>query len=219
MLKVQRVIYVMNNFQAQQQPTQYQEIYGSPLIDEIHNYFPALLYNREHFLEVPDVLNYMHSQIQQHFNPYNIGQRQYRQTNRIINSNAPPATPVAPAPSATATTSNATPNRTRQTTALYVNYTIPSLFRNLLDEFDRRESFEDAVPIIPSNYTLSTATTLSQYTGQDIVGTCSICQEEYELGSQLRCLNQCRHYFHKTCIDSWFLSSTRCPICRNDIRT
>lgn len=49
--------------------------------------------------------------------------------------------------------------------------------------------------------------------------TCSICQEEMGPNtSHVSRLRSCGHHFHGDCINSWFLMSTRCPVCRNDIR-
>ncbi|RPA82147.1 hypothetical protein BJ508DRAFT_325682 [Ascobolus immersus RN42] len=47
---------------------------------------------------------------------------------------------------------------------------------------------------------------------------CSICQELFEKGQQLRVL-PCRHGFHQGCIDPWLLNSSgSCPLCRIDLR-
>ena len=46
--------------------------------------------------------------------------------------------------------------------------------------------------------------------------TCSICQEAIVSdGARLRV---CQHVYHRSCIQSWFGASVRCPICRRDIR-
>ena len=41
---------------------------------------------------------------------------------------------------------------------------------------------------------------------------CSICLDEPEQCSQLKC----GHIFHKKCINKWFQSSKTCPVCRRD---
>ena len=46
---------------------------------------------------------------------------------------------------------------------------------------------------------------------------CTICQENYEPSSLLKCL-PCGHFFHCECIEPWLLNcSNLCPICRNKI--
>ncbi len=48
------------------------------------------------------------------------------------------------------------------------------------------------------------------------VQTCSICQDSIQGdGCQLR---GCHHAYHRACIQVWFSTSVRCPVCRRDIR-
>ncbi|KAE8647607.1 hypothetical protein Csa_002829 [Cucumis sativus] len=45
--------------------------------------------------------------------------------------------------------------------------------------------------------------------------TCVICLAEFEYGDELRVLPNCKHVFHKGCIDQWLpLRSLLCPLCR-----
>jgi hypothetical protein len=46
-------------------------------------------------------------------------------------------------------------------------------------------------------------------------GNCAVCQEGMTHGSRLR---NCRHIFHQACITNWFAMSSRCPVCRDDVR-
>lgn len=53
---------------------------------------------------------------------------------------------------------------------------------------------------------------------------CVICLGEFEDGDTVRLLPDCRHAFHKPCIDDWFSGHSNCPVCRSpivepDIRT
>lgn len=41
---------------------------------------------------------------------------------------------------------------------------------------------------------------------------CRICMTEFEENDELRMLT-CMHHFHKVCIDKWFDTSTKCPLC------
>ena len=46
--------------------------------------------------------------------------------------------------------------------------------------------------------------------------TCSVCQDTVLSGGVS--LRGCSHVYHQVCIQTWFQSSVRCPICRRDIR-
>ncbi|CAH8362468.1 unnamed protein product [Eruca vesicaria subsp. sativa] len=48
--------------------------------------------------------------------------------------------------------------------------------------------------------------------------SCRICQDEFDGGDQVRCLRNCVHVFHKTCIDRWIHDDKMtCPLCRTPI--
>ncbi|XP_062166697.1 RING-H2 finger protein ATL52-like [Alnus glutinosa] len=46
---------------------------------------------------------------------------------------------------------------------------------------------------------------------------CAVCIGELEDGEMVRLLPNCRHAFHVTCIDKWFLAHSNCPICRSPV--
>ena len=46
---------------------------------------------------------------------------------------------------------------------------------------------------------------------------CLICMEEYKLNQFKRSLPNCKHYFHKKCIDKWLKKKATCPICRDKL--
>jgi Ring finger domain len=48
--------------------------------------------------------------------------------------------------------------------------------------------------------------------------SCAICQEPLRPEEEGRKLNACGHWFHRGCIDTWFLRDVHCPNCRHDIR-
>ncbi|KAL1213591.1 Brassinosteroid-responsive RING protein 1 [Cardamine amara subsp. amara] len=48
--------------------------------------------------------------------------------------------------------------------------------------------------------------------------SCRICQDEFNGGDEVRCLKNCVHVFHKTCIDRWIQDDKMtCPLCRTPI--
>jgi hypothetical protein len=44
--------------------------------------------------------------------------------------------------------------------------------------------------------------------------SCSVCIDGFEPGETLLCLPECRHAFHKDCIEGWLAQHTTCPNCR-----
>lgn len=63
-------------------PEQYTITYGIGLLDDLHNYFPALLYDSGSFLTVQDVLRYIQDGTIRRFNIYDNARSEYR-TNRL----------------------------------------------------------------------------------------------------------------------------------------
>ncbi len=47
---------------------------------------------------------------------------------------------------------------------------------------------------------------------------CNICMETFVAGQFKRCLPNCKHLFHKKCIDKWLKKNASCPICRNTLK-
>ena len=45
---------------------------------------------------------------------------------------------------------------------------------------------------------------------------CCICLSEIKSKQKIQKLLKCKHYFHKKCIDKWFITSQKiiCPICK-----
>ncbi|KAF9592173.1 hypothetical protein IFM89_012667 [Coptis chinensis] len=46
---------------------------------------------------------------------------------------------------------------------------------------------------------------------------CTVCLGAFEEGDWLRFLPNCTHWFHISCIDTWFQSHSNCPLCRSHI--
>lgn len=61
--------------------THYEELYGVKLLDDLHNYFPSLLYDTARFQSVQDILGYITQNTRNRFDLFSFGQRNYMQTN------------------------------------------------------------------------------------------------------------------------------------------
>lgn len=88
---------------------------------------------------------------------------------------------------------------------------------NLNPNANRTTPFWDPVPIVPTTTQIAAASTT--YAAPTALDTpCAICQDVIAEGAQVRKLTFCNHFFHKECVDNWFLRDTRCPTCRHDVR-
>lgn len=43
---------------------------------------------------------------------------------------------------------------------------------------------------------------------------CTICMEEVRTGDNKRPTCQCRYWYHKSCLDKWYRTTSTCPTCR-----
>jgi hypothetical protein len=73
----------------------YETLYGVGFLDDLHNYFPALLYDSSSFANVRDVLGYIQVQARNRFDLFSYGQREYLSTHP-----SPAPAPVPPSVSA-----------------------------------------------------------------------------------------------------------------------
>lgn len=46
---------------------------------------------------------------------------------------------------------------------------------------------------------------------------CVVCLSEFTPGEKIRLLPGCQHGFHLSCIDTWLLTHTSCPVCRRSV--
>ncbi len=70
-------------------------IYGIPIIDDIHRYFPDLLYNNNRFTSLPILMEYIRHQMTYHFNTYNRMYNEYwRNRAPDMSNSAPYRTPA-----------------------------------------------------------------------------------------------------------------------------
>jgi hypothetical protein len=219
----------------------YTRVYGVGLLDDLHNYFPAILYSHQQFQTVPQLLAYFRQQMDLQFNTYSRGIRQYQ-------SFFPSATTVPPPPTASSVVSETiditslftnqppilparTPLRTRAVAQAYVvpptteplmNNSILNSFLSMLDGLPRLNP-EDMTPVVvrATPEQIEAATDLRQAGNEDVENeenVCSVCQDVYTDGQAIRTIRHCNHAFHRNCIDPWFERNVHCPVCRYDIR-
>lgn len=52
---------------------------------------------------------------------------------------------------------------------------------------------------------------------ETVEGRCQICLSDFELEQECRKLTQCKHTFHRECIDQWLITGRNsCPLCRGE---
>ena len=91
----------------------YETLYGVGLLDDLHNYFPALLYDSSGFRSVQDVLGYVHQQTRNRFDLFSYGLREYvgnasaSSVGRTFSSQVPPSGNMRPSTLPTASTATA----------------------------------------------------------------------------------------------------------------
>lgn len=222
--------------------------YGIQLLDDLHNHFPAILYNPRQFLTVADVLEYIQTQTRNHFDRFSNAQRNYSSQQP---QSQPQQTQPQQRPRQTSSDIPRIPVRFRTTTATATTQPqgrfnpllrvlrplsssegeigggmtadiIASLF-NLgsvlgADEMDITSIPMEPVPVIPTAEQIQSATSLSSATVANELVACSICQDNFAVGQEIRRIHHCNHEFHRGCIDTWFQTNVACPMCRWDIR-
>ncbi len=79
---------------------QYETLYGVGLLDDLHNYFPAILYDSGRFRSVTELLHYVTTCARDRFDLFSFGQRGYLNTTLEASSRSSSANPnTIPQPS------------------------------------------------------------------------------------------------------------------------
>lgn len=186
------------------------QLYSIQLLNDLHAYFPDILYRPERFRNIQDLLQYINQVAQ--VNPYDRGLTMYNRhvttpnqwemndeidydsLHNILSNR------MVYIPTATNVTNN-TSAFSRILRSMLGNSDIPDL---------------ENVVVRPTTEHITNATTVYRVnTLQDDI--CTICQDNIQL-DEVRCIRKCHHYFHRTCIDTWLQESVYCPTCRHDIR-
>lgn len=224
----------------------YEVYYNSYLLDEIHNYFPAILYEPSIFHSVTDLMNYIQYQMRMRFDLFSAAQRTYQPSQYSWGSRPrwPPAGPQAAAVPPPRYIPPMTPVTTRDNTVDELTVTMETMgglgslggllglggggggdaadATTLLNQLFRmpltRSPPADMEPVVvrPTAAEIDAGTTIEILDAEEEI--CAICQDTMEAGSQARNINACDHRFHVTCIDTWFQRNVRCPVCRYDVR-
>jgi len=206
--------------------SQYQTVYNVGLLDDLHNYFPALLYQMEQFQNVPQVLQYMRQRMNARFNLYNhgatlagmsapYGQRPYGQA--PYGRHVVPPSPMQHSPRMRAAAPAAAPPRRNIDL-----FTLASIFTELPTDIWTFGSANpiglEPVVVRPSAQVIAQATEIVSGSTLPEGTLCSICQDSILATDSARKLRACNHLYHNVCIDQWFERSVLCPTCRHDVR-
>jgi len=195
----------------------YQHVYNVGLLDDIHNYFPALLYDQGRFQTLPTVFSYIRNQMNTRFNLFSYGA-----------SLAARATNAAPSVEEDLVASIAGVNVLLQllrpsgmSGMSGMSEFVPAsrLLRTREAQHEAAwAAFRAPVIVAPTEEILTANTQL--IVGSDLSSNtvCSICQDSIGAAEACRRIIACQHTYHRTCIDQWFSRSVFCPSCRHDIR-
>ena len=196
----------------------YQEHYDVQLFNDIHNYFPELLYgNLNRFTNVQSVLEYVRNQIRNHYDIFSSAQRNYRNNNNNIRVSLnideehiteqefnDPLTNLIT--SSLLSLANA-PITSFNTTTVPLNH-MPTLIR--------QRNFMEPVIVRPTQEQINNGSSIVE--NLSTTDVCAICQDTMEGTNRIRRLTHCNHTFHDNCISTWFRRNVHCPTCRHDIR-
>ncbi|KAK8635537.1 hypothetical protein V6N13_004271 [Hibiscus sabdariffa] len=79
----------------------------------------------------------------------------------------------------------------------------------------RRTSSESATPTRRKSLPV---VKFEELVGGEPPENCAVCLYEYEGGEEIRWLKNCRHVFHRECLDRWMdHDQDTCPLCRTPI--
>jgi hypothetical protein len=215
----------------------YVHYYNNTLLDDLHNNFPALLYDHGRFQNIQQIFSYIRNEMNNRYNLYSNAVNSYR--SRTFHPPTPiisfqnPHPIVTPPPEDISQTELHTANfllsllggniinniANPSTRVEGSSATMPRLSTRIIQSpQDRWASFRQPVVVRPSNEVLQQNTEIMNGLDVGQGNTCSVCQDSIIATDSCRRLNSCQHIFHRTCIDEWFERSVYCPVCRHDVR-
>jgi hypothetical protein len=202
----------------------YVSVYGVGLLDDIHNYFPALIYDTGRFQNLANVFSYVRNQLDNRFNLYRHGAMLYNASQRAQPVNAQQtvhATQAIPLTPPSRATRNANDIAAANLLLGFLRMSTEDDLSNYIQLPARtvnQNAWTDPVIVRPTAQAIATGT-------EPILGSslaentpCAICQDTIIPTDPARRLVACQHVYHRGCIDEWFRRSVYCPSCRHDIR-
>jgi hypothetical protein len=224
----------------------YQTVYGVSLLDDIHNYFPELLYNHGRFQTLQTVFSYVRHQMNTRFNLYSYGASlagarapstrapgpparepvveedifsSFANISLLLNLLQPPQSGLSGLPTR-AGLSGLSGLSGRAGLPVRSDFIPASSVIRARAGPDSGvwAAFSDPVIVSPSQEILAANTQL--ISGSDLSSNtvCSVCQDSIIASESCRRIIACQHTYHRVCIDQWFTRSVFCPSCRHDIR-
>ena len=189
--------------------------YGnSVLLNEIHNYFPALLYDSMRFRSIPDVSHYVTGEMRRRFDVYSNIQNNFRESGAQR-----PQQPQQQQQQQQTNRRTGYDNNPSNQVISEIDLRLQTLFNSMfgLPVGTVPVGFMDPVLIVPTTAEINNGSEVyHMITEYD--SPCAICQDVIAAGHVVRRLSGCNHIFHIMCIDAWYQRSTMCPTCRHDIR-
>lgn len=215
----------------------YEHRYGFDLLDQLHNFFPELLYDTRMF-ERSELLQWARHRVSTLFPDIYVREQQlyrlYHSAGRMESYMAwrrRAAAPLRPVAATVSRPTTVSPSPTAFATNVWsqllsaplldMTYTTSSLSNPItiamLNELlGLRGGEGEDVVVAPTEEQIRAGSTVVEHTSVPADVSCAICQDRDTL-QQWRRLH-CDHYFHKRCVDEWLHRNVRCPVCRTDIR-
>ena len=215
--------------------------YTISLLNDLHHFFPELLYRPERFQTVSDVLGYVveraaESESYERIRQAYRGQEEESKAPEFesVGSSSSSASASASASSDESLTallrlfSPRTPMFQRPLHRTRIAFPLSSSSEGSLASFlwgsgsgsgsgSGLESLFQAVAVRPTEEHLERNTHVD-ILEEPMDTNCAVCQDPMEAGQEIRTLLACCHHFHRTCVDRWFQEHVSCPTCRHDVR-
>uniref|UniRef100_A0A6C0BG34 RING-type domain-containing protein n=1 Tax=viral metagenome TaxID=1070528 RepID=A0A6C0BG34_9ZZZZ len=218
-------------------------LYAIPILNELHELYPDLLYHPSRFQSGNDVITYIvdrgirrsfrEESLQYHRRMAQQAQaQQSQQAQQAQQANHDPlhnasvidefdvilhggriAPRIYPSPAPDAASAAESANE-------FIPLLPASPIDQLLSYFIRESMDSDfsigviPSPLRPTEEQLRDRTTVQTVTENE---ECAICQDAMVVGQTSRRL-PCQHAFHLSCVDTWFSLRPTCPTCRRDVR-
>ena len=200
--------------------SQYESVYGVSLLDDLHNYFPDLLYNPT--FESPAIA-YLRRETRDRFDLFSRGERQWRASNPSVpapgfgaRGRASSFRPMTTSPIITPVHSTL-PANSLANSNISTDFITSRILLSLMTLSPTSDSFLQPILVRPTAEQIASNTIIG-HVGSDESVICAICQDTLSHEQEGRRLTSCGHWFHRSCIDTWFMRNVHCPNCRQDVR-